>query len=85
MDKQKASMLKIAGLITETEYRNAVIRENDEYKIASIILKDLKKNYTDEELESMSREDATDAVEARGHTGPEVQKIVDALYNLIMR
>jgi hypothetical protein len=46
-------------------------------KVASYILKQLKKNYTDEELQDMSMQDAIDTVKSYGFEGPEVEEIVD--------
>jgi hypothetical protein len=46
-------------------------------KVAIYILKQLKKNYTDEELQDMSMQDAIDTVKSYGFEGSEVEEIVD--------
>lgn len=52
-------------------------------KIALYILKQLKKNYTDEEIQDMSMQDAIDTVESYGFEGPEVEDIVDMIYMML--
>lgn len=52
-------------------------------KAASYIVKQLEKNYTYEELQGMSRQDAIDTVESYGFEGPEVEEIVDMIYMML--
>jgi len=52
-------------------------------KVAIHILKQLKKNYTDEELQDMSMQDAIDTVKSYGFEGPEVEEIVDWIYMML--
>jgi len=52
-------------------------------KVASYILKQLKKNYTDEELQDMSMQDAIDTVKSYGFEGSEVEEIIDWIYMML--